>query len=257
MPEDNAQLLRDKVARNGGLVMSLPDRIGLLRHHKSRFLAAGDEGIWIESVRAERELIDELIATGRATGFSFKVGHTKVVFATQVLRRDPNYAINADLSVEAVLLRQPEELRTIQRRESYRAAVTADSDVSLRLWRMNRNAFLKDRPPAAHEITARLRDISTGGIGVVVMAKDNDPPRVTPDDRLRVQLTLPGGAQLLLEGRLRYPVTFANGVTEVKAGIQFKQLNDSLEDRTTIAALSKLVGEMQRAEVRRFRLGIA
>ena len=257
MPEDNVQLLRDAIGRNCGCVVSLPNRMGLARHHKSRFLAEDDAGFWVESVPAERELVEELIGSARQAGVSFKSGNTKIVFATPLLRLDRNYAVNASVSVEALLVQQPTDIQAIQRRANYRAAVVADSDLSVRVWHIARTVPLKDRPVSSQEIPTRLRDISTGGIGVVLIAKDKDTPRVTPDDRLRVQLTLPDGGELLLEGRLRYPVKFAKDATEVRAGIQFKQPSDGLNERQVLATLTKLVGEMQRAEARRFRLGIA
>lgn len=257
MFQDNLQLLRDAVGRNCGLVMSLPNAMGLLQHHKSRFLAEDAEGFWIESVVADRELVDELIGSGRPAGVSFKAGNTKIVFAAPILRREMNYVVNADLTAEAVLVKQPAEIEAIQRRMNYRASVTADSDLTVRIWRIGRSAYLKDHPTAAQEIQTTLRDVSTGGIGVIFFARDNQPPRVAPEDRLRIQLTLPDGEQLLIEGRLRYPVKLAKDATEVPAGIQFKQLNDDLEERQVIATLTKVVGDMQRAETRRFRLGIA
>ncbi len=257
MPDDNVQLLRDAIGRNCGCVVSLPTTMGLLRHHKSRFLAEDAGGFWIESVPAERELVEELIGSARHAGVSFKSGNTKIVFAAPILRLDRNYAVNADVSVEAVLVQQPGNIQAIQRRANYRAAVVADSELSVRVWRIGRTAYLKDRAAGTQEIPTKLRDISTGGIGVTFVAKDSDTPRVTPDDRLRVQLTLPDGGELLLEGRLRYPVKFAKDATQVRAGIQFKHPSDALAERQVLATLTKLVGEMQRAEARRFRLGIA
>lgn len=257
MPEDAVQLLRDAIGRNCGLVVSLPSAIGLLYHHKSRFLAEDATGFWIEVARTDRELLDELIGSRRLAGVSFKAGNTKIVFASPILRRETNYQVNAHLTAEAVLIKQPTEINAIQRRANYRASVVADTNLLVRVWRIGRSAYLKDRPNAAQEIPARLRDLSTGGMGVTLLAKDNQPPRVTPEDRLRVQLTLPDGEQLLIEGRLRYPVKLAGDAVEVRAGVQFKQLNDDLEERRIVAALTKVVGDMQRAEARRFRLGIA
>lgn len=257
MPQDNVKLLRDAIGRNCGLVVSLPNAMGLLRHHKSRFLAQDAAGFWIESVPADRELVDELIGSGRQAGVSFKAGDTKVIFASPILRRETNYPINADLIAEAVLIKQPTDVKTIQRRTNYRAVIVPDSDLAIRVWRIGRCAYLKDRPATAQEIPTRLRDLSTGGMGVTFLAKDGQPPRVASEDRLRIQLTLPGGGQLLIEGRLRYPAKLPTDAIEVRAGIQFKQLNGDLEDRLVIATLTKIVGEMQRAEARRYRLGIA
>ena len=257
MPDDYLQLLRDAIGRNGGCVVSLPDAMGLLHHHKSRFLAEDGNGFWIESAHAQRELVEEMIRSTRKAGVSFRSGVTRYVFAVPILRREPEYRVNASLTVEAMLVQQPTEIQPIQRRANYRAMVVADSDLSARIWRIGRSAYLQDRPAAIQELPARLRDISTGGIGVTFLPKDGEPPRIAPEDRLRIQLTLPGGDELIIEGRLRYPLKLAKDATELRAGIQFKRLNDDLAERQMIATLTKVVGEMQRAEARRFRLGIA
>src|SRR5688500_16984836 len=122
MADANVVILRDAIARNAGAVLSLPSA-GMLRHHKSRFLAdssagadgaGGDAGFWIESAPGEAALIDSLIVTRQHAGLSFKNGHLKVVFGTQLLRRQSGYRINADTQVEAVLLAFPAEIKAIQ-----------------------------------------------------------------------------------------------------------------------------------------------
>ena len=256
MSGDNAQLLRDAIGRNGGCVVSLPSAMGVLAHSKSRFLAEDAEGFWVESGRADRQLVDQMVGSRRQAGFSFKAGNTKVVFASTILRWEPAYALNPTFTVQAMLVEWPSELRAIQRRANYRATVVADSDVTVRIWRIGRSAYLADRPASSHEIPARLRDISTGGIGVVFLPGE-EPPRITPEDRLRIQLNLPDGGEMLLEGRLRYPIKVPKDAKDVRAGIQFKQLNDDMAERQMLATLTKVVGELQRAEARRFRLGIA
>ena len=257
MPEDDLKLLRDAIGRNGGCVVSLPDAMGLLHHHKSRFLAEDGNGLWIESAHAQRELVEEMIRSTRKAGVSFRSGVTRYVFAVPILRREPDYQVNAGMIVEAMLVQQPTEIQPIQRRANYRATVFTDSELAARIWRIGRSAYLQDRPAAAQELPVRLRDISTGGIGVNFLAKDGEPPRIAPEDRLRIQLTLPEGEELIIEGRLRYPLKPVKDATELRAGIQFKQLNDDLAERQMIATLTKVVGEMQRAEARRVRLGIA
>ena len=42
----------------------------------------------------------------------------------------------------------------------------------------------------------------------------------------------------------------------VRAGIQFKALENSLEGRQTLNTLTRVIGELAREEVRRLRLGI-
>ncbi len=79
-----------------------------------------------------------------------------------------------------------------------------DSEMSVRIWRIGPRAQMRDLPMASSEIKAELRDLSVGGIGVLLFGKDGAEPMVTPNDRLRVQLVL-GGDTILSEGRLRAP----------------------------------------------------
>lgn len=252
----NVAQLREAIARNSAAVLSLPSA-GMLRHHKTRFLAetgTGD-GFFVESVPAERPLIDELIATGRPAGVSFKNGANKVVFAAPVRRREPQYRINADVTVEALLLEFPAEVKWTQRRSSYRVSVPAGSDLTARVWRISPDVSLKERPMPAQELTCELRDLSVGGMGVILHPRDGQPPNVATDDRLRVELTF-HDLSLVLDGRLRYPPTITKA-EPVRGGIQFKTLEEDLEGRQTADKLAKIVGQLQREEVRRHRLGLA
>src|SRR2546423_1244369 len=103
------KLLLDAMHRNAGVVLSLPSA-GMLRHHRSRFLAVADDGFWVEMPPQEELLIDELIATERDAGVSFRSATSKVVFASAILKREPGFALNAQLSVPALLLRHPQEI---------------------------------------------------------------------------------------------------------------------------------------------------
>ena len=249
----NAELLRDAVARNAGIVLSLPSA-GILRHHKSRFLADAERGFWVESIPAERPLVQELITTQKPSGVSFKSGVHKVVFAVPVLAFEQTYRINADTVVEALLMAQPTQMKAIQRRNNYRVRVRPESELGLRVWRIAERAYLGDRPMAAQELMVELMDVSLGGVGIVFRPKDGEPPKVTEEDRLRVELTN-NGETLLLEGRMRRPTPTPDNTT-IKSGIQFKQLENDLAGRQLLATLTRIVGQLQREEVRRYRLGL-
>lgn len=249
-------ILADAIARNSAAVLSLPSA-GMLRHHKSRFLAEDDatgDAFWIESAPDERALIDAMILGGQAAGLSFKSGTKKVVFASQLLRREPNYAVNADTIVEALLVARPKAVKAIQRRSNYRVRVPGDCDLRVRVWRIGQHVYLGDRPPAAQELIVRVRDMSTGGVGVTFLPRDGEPPRVTSEDRLRVAVDY-HDISTLIEGRMRHP-SLISSATPTPAGIQFKALQNNLAGRQTLAQLTKILGELQRAEVRRMRLGV-
>jgi c-di-GMP-binding flagellar brake protein YcgR len=253
MAEDNLVILREAIARNAGLVLSLPSA-GMLRHHKSRFLAETPEGFWVESAPGEAALIDSIVISRQSAGLSFKNGHLKVVFGAQVLRRQSGYRINADTEVEALLLAFPAEVKAIQRRNNYRVKIPSDAEISARIWRIANHAYIGDRPLAAQEVVCELRDISTGGLGVTFRGKDGEPPKVSTEDRLRIELSH-NGSKMLLEGRMRHPGA-SGKESQFRAGLQFKALENNLDGRQLLAQLTRIVGELQREEVRRLRLGL-
>jgi hypothetical protein len=254
-------LLREAIERNAGIVLSLPSA-GLLRHHKSRFLAdagdnggdglAGFHGFWVESVPAERPLVDELITGGRPIGISFRSGHNKVVLASPIRRWSPAYRINADTTVEALLLPYPDQVRaTQQRRNDYRVRLPAGCALSARVWRIAKQARLADVPMDA-QVAADLLDISLGGIGVTFGGEAGNPPKVSPEDRLRIELTYKETV-LLLEARMRHPDVPTDSAC--RAGLEFKVLAADLDGRHLLAQLTRIVGELQREEIRRARRG--
>jgi hypothetical protein len=56
---------------------------------------------------------------------------------------------------------------------------------------------------------------------------------------------------------MRKPMPAANSDPAViRTGIVFKPLEHDIEGRQTLAALTRIVGQLQRDEVRRHRLGI-
>ena len=258
---DNLSLVREAIARNATMVLSLPTA-GRLRHHKTRFLADAGDGFWVASVPDEPGLIEGLIATQQPAGVAFRSGETKVIFATPIQHFQPDFApaVAVDLDgdgtvVPALLLRFPTEVRAVQRRKSFRVPIMqGSSDLQVKLWTMPEQASLRDKPAASREILCEPRDISVGGIGVTIRAMGGAAPALATGDRIRVQLTL-RGTVALLEGRLRYPPRAARD-TSFRAGVQFRALDDSREDRTSASQLNKIVNELQRDLIRRKKLGL-
>lgn len=246
--------LKQAIARNSAVVLSLPSA-GILRHHKSRFLAETADGFVLESIPGEQALIVELIEQKKPVGVSFKSGVTKVVFTTPISRLDPAYSINATTTLPALFLSAPAQVKAVQRRTNYRVAVPTDCELSARVWRISKNAHIKDRPMAAQQLGCTLRDISLGGLGVTFQGNEGEPPKVTTEDRLRIELSY-GDTNLLLEGRMCHARQLPDSPM-LRAGVQFKALQNDIEGRQAIARLTRIVGELQREEVRRHRLGVA
>lgn len=253
MAENTRELLHDAIARNSAAVFSLPSA-GLFRHLKARFLAETSAGVWIEATTGELPLIQELIASQHPAGISFKSGQTKVVFATPILEFNPEYSINADTKTSAALIAFPENLKAIQRRNNYRVRAWTDCALAVRLWRIAPRVYIGDRPMSTQEINITARDLSLGGMGVILHGQDDKPPKITTEDRLRLELRF-GETMLLLEGRMRNPAG-PQPPNAICTGIQFKEMAGDIEGRQKLTQLTRIIGEMQREEVRRARLGI-
>ena len=253
MANERIQILLDAIARNCAMVLSLPST-GMLRHHKSRFLAEEDGGFWIESTPGDRLLIDALIEEQKSVGISFRTGGQKVSFITPILQRELQFRVNQGTVLEAARLAFPTEVRAIQRRNNYRVRVPEDEELYVRVWRIPEQLALADKPMASAELPVKLRDVSTGGLGVAFLPKDGEPAKVLAGERLRVALRYQDSNEIILEGRVCYLPPSKD--EPVRAGIQFKKLEDDLEGRQKLAALTGIVGKLQRDEVRRTRLGI-
>jgi c-di-GMP-binding flagellar brake protein YcgR len=246
------EILADAVSRNSAAVLSLPSA-GMLRHHKSRFLAQTAEGIWIESAPEDRPLINALLAEQASVGISFKSPPNKANFSTTIVRQEPSYQLNATATVEALLVRSPEKVNAVQRRSNYRVRVSESCELSAKAWKISDHVPVRDRPQASNQLQFEVRDLSVGGMGISLhRARDNRMPAA--GQRLRIELKWKD-IELILDGALRYP----GGDPEaevVRAGVQFKKLENDLGGRQSLAALTRIVGEFQREEVRRARLGL-
>lgn len=253
MPEDKGDILSQAVARNAAVVLSLPSA-GMLRHHKSRFLGQTAEGLWIESVRDEILLIDQLLVQKIPVGVSFKAPPTKASFAVPILRRQDKYQFNVASVVDALLLQTPDNVKALQRRNNYRVRIPEGAALKVRVWRIADHVPFRDRPLASQMISVKLNDLSVGGLGVALRYNPDDPRRMHPGQRLRIELAWEE-IELILEGVLRL-VKSDPSSDAVTGGIEFKKLENDLAGRQAMAALTRIVGEFQREEVRRCRLGL-
>jgi hypothetical protein len=277
--DDNLHLLRDAIARRAGIVLSLPNLGALvpgqdrdaapLRHYKSRFLADAGDGLWVESVPAESDLVRALVEERYPAGVSFRSGQLKVMFAAPLLHAQDDYGGSGGSAgsagaganggrVSALLLRFPSagDVRAVQRRRSFRVPVVPPTDLQARVWLMPEDAHLREKPSPRSELSCELRDISVGGLGVTLSVPDGRPLAVAAGDRLRIQLTM-RDTSVVLEGRLRHPYRPVRlGDAAVRAGIQFKTLTDSRDDRQSLSHLTKIVSDLQRESIRRRKLGV-
>jgi len=257
MAETNEQMLRHAIARNAAAVLSLPSA-GMLRHHKTRFLGEcadglgpGADGLWIEAPYDDAALLDELMSKSEPVGMSFKGGFSSVVFTAPIRRRLEEFTLNVaseQSHVPALLLPFPREFKALQRRAAYRVTLPLENQLAVRMWRIPEHAVLRDRPMAAAEVEARVRDLSVAGMGFLCPPKNGKPPQLIAGQRLRVSLKF-AEHEVLIDARLIHLRLV--GDNTVAAGMQFKKLERDIEGRQTLAKLTAIVGRLQREELQR------
>jgi c-di-GMP-binding flagellar brake protein YcgR len=249
MADRNDDVLTQAIERNLAAVLSLPSA-GMFRHYKTRFLHNCPEGIWIDGVTKEHLLIDSLIESGQPTGISFRSGPQKVNFAVPILKRDPQHQVNATTTVQALLIARPQDVKAIQRRTHYRAPVHEVDQITIELWRVNEQDAIDKPMPKAAQVKATIHNLSVGGMGVL-LTTDGTGPKLVAGQKLRILLCKAGEDKILVEGRCTSPRTNDSG--RVEAGIQFIGLQDRHEGRQVLSSLTRLVGVLQREEVKRMR----
>jgi c-di-GMP-binding flagellar brake protein YcgR len=253
MADKNLDIVLQAAAQNISAVLSLPSA-GMLRNHKSRLVSEQDGGLILEAPAAESALLDELIRTETPCAISFRSGVFKVVFATRIRRFERDWQLNGHTKIDVVFVDMPAEIKATQKRSDYRVELPPGSELSVRVWRLGPGEYFKPQPSTTKEVKAELRNLSTGGIGVKLTGKDGQLPIICPEDRLRIEIKSSEHA-IIIEGMMRAPsVPPANGT--IITGIQFKKLEDNIEGRQTMALLVRLVGELQREELRSVRMGL-
>ncbi len=250
---DQFELLYHAIERNTSVVLLLP-LSGLEKPHRSRLLSIGDEGVLLESVPGQAEAIDELIRVEQPVTVSFRAGAQNVEFAGAILRRFRGYRLNATTQIEALLLRRPTAVRAVQRRSDYRVSVPHDSGIQFKFWRLAEQANLLDDPAVNTLMDIDVRDFSAGGCGGTWKRRKDDPRiAVVGNQRLRVEIDGGQAGKALLEARLRFlDPLHAPELRHV--GVQFTINDSNFQDRHTVVLLNKLVGELQRTELRRQRI---
>lgn len=247
--EDNFEILSHAVTRNAGNVISLPSA-GLVRHFKSRFIGEIDEGIWLEAVAPALPMLLSIINDQQLIAVTFKGSELRLSFTATPIRVDSHFPINSTTTLPAVLVGHPVEVKGIQRRAAYRVRVPEDFGLAVRIWSISEQAEIIDAPPGTHEIEIRLRDLSIGGIGILV--PNFTSRRLVPFQRLRIEFHYED-LQIVMEGRLRVGAISPTGT--MSGGIMLEKLENDMDGRKKLAALTRIVGQLQRQEVRRAKFG--
>ena len=251
MAESHTEVLSAAVARNTGAVLSVPTA-GMPRNLKTRFLGEEDNCLWLEVEAAASGLLDAVARDGQGVGVAFKTGTRTIMFATKVLETRADYRMNSQLTVAAARVERPTEIKSVQRRTNYRVSLGSDNELLVRAWRIPDNFVLRDRPPAALEMCVEPKDLSSGGISLLVKSAGADNARrVVDGQRLRILLRH-AESEVLLEAFVRHAVDTPGG--QQRLGVQFANTEADVAGRQALSKLNMIVAALAREEVRRLRL---
>ena len=251
MPVAESAVLQQAIARNTAVTIRF--RVDTsTRECRSRFVGADLESIWLEVEHKDLPQFDALREGRASVAANFRHETSNVLFDAPVLGGRRDFPLNGSTHVAAVQVAMPKSLSTVQRREDYRVAVPGDGEMVVRTWRVGDADDLRATPAAKMEMHVTLRDLSNGGLGGVFHQEKGGPIKLVIGQRLRISVVL-DDASLLLDSRLRYIGTLPDA-GKLRVGIQFEFKPDSAADRQTLNQLNKLLGELQRRELRRKKL---
>jgi c-di-GMP-binding flagellar brake protein YcgR len=248
MTQDQQDMLTQAVERNSAAVLALPSA-GMFRYHKTRFLRGVDDRLWLESVAEDQQLINSLIQTGTPAVVSYKFGQMKASFSAPILELDGQYRFfDAQEPIQAIMMTRPALVKPIQRRTNYRVTLRPEDGFRLQLWRINDTVDVTVKPTDICEIPVMIQNLSVGGVGVMFKEK----PLLMTGQRLRVLLSWGERPPMILEGRSGQ-VRQENGSPAYITGVQFQNLQGTLEGRRFLTELTKTVSALQLEEAKRLR----
>ena len=136
-----------------------------------------------------------------------------------------------------------------ERRKSYRATVLANSPLQARVWRLAPGVPLTQRPMPSQLLPVDVRQVGAEGLTVTLRGRDGQPPKVTPADRLRVEIQY-AGRTVLVEARLREPADRPTDDAPFPAGIIIQHRAFDHTHRAAMIDLAAIVAGLQREELR-------
>ena len=249
MADNLSDQLDEAVARGSAAVISLPSD-GMFRNYRTRFLGMSPEGLWVDNVPSETLLITQLLRTSEPCPVTFKSSGKPVQFKARVIKDDPTHVVHGGLKVSALLLERPSQVAPVQQRESYRVKIAEPKDWKIQAWRLSETADLDVEPGPNTQLDLSIVDLSVTGMGALNRMQPGQPP-LTPHQRLRLILSWQGDATLI-EGKAM-SVRPTDGGKSAIVGVRFEGLQSALNGRRIDAKLTRIVGQLSRAELQKLK----
>ena len=239
--------LEDAVARGSPATLSLPSD-GMFRDYRTRFLGTSSDGLWMAGILGEDPLVQQLIRLTEPCPVTFAAFGTVVQFKARLIRDETHHLLNDGIEVRALLLEHPSLIAAVQRRGAYRIRIDDCKDLAVTAWRITDAADLRSEPGPGTLLKFKVVDISATGLGGLGLFKPGEHSLAT-GQRVRVQLKW--RVDPVLIGARVISVRPGSGECDRLIGIRFDDLQLTAEGRRTESLLSRILGELGRAEIQK------
>jgi hypothetical protein len=247
--EDPIVRLTEAVNRRAPVVVTVPLK-PKTRHCCTQFLAMEFQMVWVATVASEEAALAEAYKEHYPVLVSFKADRFRASFVSQILAWEPRYQIQKPEGVEtfeALALSSPKEIKIDQRRKHPRIEL-AGMDASVTIWRLE---TMRQVDPEKFRVDAR--DLSLGGIGLLLIQKDAKSRTVAIGDHVQVEIRW-GGVIAVLPGQIRS--AHAQSPGGLRLGIQWTTVEKSLQGRQQAAQLSAIVEGLEQAQAATSGVGL-
>jgi c-di-GMP-binding flagellar brake protein YcgR len=176
-------------------------------------------------------------SSGVEVGIAFRRGHKKCLFVSQIL---PDTAAIANIAPGTLVLREPEEVRAVQRRAYQRVVIPSHRFIAAKIW----EGGIPSGSGVCYPISSgRVSNVSVGGVMIDVRSDQN--PRLQVGDLVGIEITQrPGIKPLLVEAQYRHCVM--HGDERLGLGFQYVGLEHDLPGRSTLEEVKQFASAVRR-----------
>ena len=210
------------------------------RTYKAQFVSGSlaSARLMVRMILQDKSAVSERPKTGDALGVTFRWGHKKCMFTSDV------QSMIQDDKGMLLTLSWPDDLQQLQRRAYERAAPPRGTVIAVRFWLEESDDEHGQGRSNMHH--GQLEDLSAGGLRI----KTADLAGIELDRTYRCVFTPRAGAPaVIVNARLRQREAADQG--RASLGFQFLGLETTAEGRRVLARIARLVSQFQRGRGRR------
>lgn len=170
-------------------------------------------------------------------GVAFRRGHKKCLFVSKI---STDTAAVANAAPGTIVLREPGEIRAVQRRAYQRVVIPSHRFIAAKVW----EGGIPSGGGVCFPISSgRVSNVSVGGIMIDVRSDQN--PRLQVGDLVGIEVTQrPGIKPLLVEAQYRHCVI--HGDDRLGLGFQYVGLEHDLPGRSTLDEVKQFASAVRR-----------